>query len=136
MDYQQIIETLKEQGKITDEDIKNAISDEEEKIRTFATLLHSIICSAHHTSTEEYVLGMEGCGFYAEETLENMWELAVHKKWLCAIKDMIDFIPGIMERTDEVIEVCNAIVTRENNYIMFDKIYIALSKAGITKQEY
>lgn len=135
MNYQQIIETLKEQGKITDEDIKNAINDKEEKIKAFAILLHSIICSKHHTNTEEYVLGMEGCGFYAEETLENMWELAVHKKWLDAIKDIVENIPDIMEQ-DTIIEVCTAIAVREENCVMFDRVYMELSKAGLTKKEY
>lgn len=136
MDYQQIIEKLKEQGKITDEDIKGVIDLEESEIRSFATLLHSLMCIEKHISLEEHAIGMEGCAFYAEEQMNNTWELLKHKKWLDAARAISEHTSLMSQDRELIVRICSAIATREEYIGLYDSVYIELSKARLTKQEY
>lgn len=109
MDYQRIIDRLKEQGKITDEDIKGAEDSFEEDKKALATLLHSLICAEKHISVEEYAISMPGCGFYAEEQVGDAWSLRHHKTWLEIAIEFNYLFPEWKSEPKTIENVCNAL---------------------------
>lgn len=137
MNYQQIIETLKKQGKITEEDITKAVDAEEEEIRAFATLLHSLICNERHIQLEEHAVGMEGCEFYAEEQMDNTWGLTKHRRWLDVVKRMIVRDKNIMTYDkNRIVSVCSAIALYKDEHKLFDIMFIELSSTGLIPEVY
>lgn len=137
MDYQQIIETLKKQGKITEEDITKAVDAEEEEIRAFATLLHSLICNERHIQLEEHAIGMEGCEFYAEEQMDNTWALTRHRRWLDTAKSIIVRDKNIMTYDkSRIVSVCNAIALYRDEHKLHDVLFVELSLAKLIPEVY
>ena len=136
MDYQQIVEGLIKQGKITEEDVKNIVDAEDEEIKALAVLLHSLLCKENHTQLEEYTMGLAGCSFYAEEQVDDTWNLYTHKKWFGVAKAISEHQDASKLDKELIVRLCNAIATREEYTDLFVFIYIELSKAGLTKAEY
>jgi hypothetical protein len=136
MDYQQIIEKLKEQGKITEEDINAIVDAGEENIRAFSSLLHVLLCKDKHITLEEHAIAMQGCPFYAENQMDNTWKLPTHKKWLSVTKNIAEHTSLISQEKELIVKICNAIAVREEWTGLFDSVYMELSKAGLTKKEY
>jgi hypothetical protein len=113
MDYQQIIEKLKKQGKITEEDIAIA-STTSDDIHSLAILMHSIICNEKHLQLEEFALGMSGCPFYAEEQTDNTWELKAHMNWNKIAEEFNRLFPEWRSERDEVVKICNLVILLMN----------------------
>lgn len=109
MDYQQIVERLKEQGKITDEDINGIENEEEESIKALAIFLHSLLCTKNHVSIEEYAVSMPGCSFYAEQHMDDCWKLQASAAWLNVAREYAKRFPGFEDRYDETIRICDAV---------------------------
>lgn len=132
MDYYRILEKLKQSGKITEEDIKEADSEVDSAVMNLSATLHSLVCMKEkHVSLEEFTLGIVGCSFYAEETTMNSWELPEHKRWLKIATIMREMLPEIVEEPMNVIDIATTLSCMQD-----DRVRMFVEKAlSLIQQE-
>lgn len=72
MEMKEVLEKLKEAGKITDKDILEVlgISDEMKQI---VDTMHLLLCKDNHDTL---------CEYPQEEIFDEVWEMPAHSKWL------------------------------------------------------
>lgn len=118
MDSSQILERLKEQGKITDDDIKSAELASDDELRGVAVAMHSMVCYAEkHTSLEECTLGIQGCDFYAEEKFEEPWSSPCHQKWFRLAELFQQYFPDYKDNPVHLTAACSALNFIQNKGI-------------------
>lgn len=135
MDSDLILKRLKEQGKITDEDIENIDKVTDEDIRSLAVAMHSMICdSKKHTTLEEFTLGIVGCGFYAEEQVDEHWGLPCHSKWFSLAELFSQQFPDYKEDPYKLVAVCTAINFMQDINVR-DLVMSILTVLGVAQWE-
>lgn len=77
MDAEAILQKLKEQGRITEEDIQGAnLCYMNTDRQHFVDVFHAMFCTRDHDT--------EKCWWYTEEQMDNTWQRDSHAKWVSA----------------------------------------------------
>lgn len=77
MDDKTLIDILKSQGKITEEDIQQATYLANEGFEEIVFLLHTLLCQDRD------------CNWEDEENFENPWKMAHHVKWYNRVMNFV-----------------------------------------------
>src|SRR6056297_755997 len=111
MDYQKVLGTLMEQGKVTQEDIEEAEkAPDVETIREIAHSLHLILCTADHD--------WDTCRFPQEEQMVDPWDQPSHQKWYEYTADMMGRV-GVNEKeiVNEILYYLPTVVNQIETYL-------------------
>ncbi len=124
MEPWKILETLKSQEKITEEDIVEATKvPDEEMMKDCAYSLHMILCGKDHD---------KDCAFPQEEQIDDPWSQPDHEKWLEYTRDMLNKW-GV--RPEEVVEELHSelpIIIDQLDYIK-SPFTLAVLKTSLNK---
>lgn len=97
MNIREVLDKLKELGKITEQDVIDVVGYSQE-MKDLVITLHTILCHKNH-DTE--------CGFYKEDLYDSAWNEPAHAEWLMLAQEFL--IKFELSEVDGIAAVSSAV---------------------------